>query len=463
MTIPSPSLTPAPRSLTLGAVSVPTGFSLVTSPAASVNPGASTTLVIGLTTKTTGSFSGQVTLGTNDPHNNPYTFTVSGTVQTLTTVHVTGSGQAIAAGDVTPLTSNGTDSGNVEMPETSASHTFTITNAGTATLTDSVSVVGANPGDFTITKAAVASVAVGSSTTFTIPFDPLHLGSRTATVAFVCNDSTHSIYTFSVTGVGATDLFDSTFYLQMNPDVAAAVKAGATFTSAYQHFVEYGQYEGRAPDAYFNESFYLTHNPDVAAAVKAGAFTSGFEHFVKYGQQEGRMPDLFFEPAFYLAQNTDVAAAVAAGTYQSGFEHFLLSGQYEGRVFSELFDPTVYLDFNPDVAAAVKAGTFTCGFEHFILYGFSEGRIFTPLYNEAYYLANNPDVAAAVHAGTFTSGFQNFIEYGIFEDRKFSPYFNEQIDLAQNPDVAAAVEAGDFTSGLEHYVLYGQFEGRTAV
>ncbi len=375
---------------------------------------------------------------------------------------VTGNGQAIAVGGVTPLVANGTDSGNVEMPGTTAIHTFTITNAGSATLTDSTTIDGADPSDFTITKAASASVAVGASTTFTITFDPLHLGTRTATVSIVCNDSAHSIYTFAIQGTGTTDLFDSAFYLQMNPDVAAAVKAGA-FTSAYQHFVEYGQYEGRAPDAYFNESFYLTHNPDVAAAVKAGAFTSGFEHFVKYGQQEGRMPDLFFEPAFYLAQNTDVAAAVAAGTYQSGFEHYLLSGQYEGRVFSELFDQTVYLDLYPDVAAAVKAGTFTSGFEHFILYGFSEGRMFEPLFNETYYLAQNPDVAAAVQAGDFTSGFQHFIEYGINEGRKFSPYFNEQTYLADNPDVAAAVEAGDFTSGLEHYVLYGQFEGRTAV
>ena len=36
----------------------------------------------------------------------------------------------------------------------------------------------------------------------------------------------------------------------------------------------------------FEESYYLANNPDVAQAVQAGAFSSGFQHFIEFGQFE---------------------------------------------------------------------------------------------------------------------------------------------------------------------------------
>lgn len=42
-------------------------------------------------------------------------------------------------------------------------------------------------------------------------------------------------------------------------------------------------------DSIFNEDEYLEANPDVALAVKAGQFRSGREHYKKYGKGEGRM------------------------------------------------------------------------------------------------------------------------------------------------------------------------------
>lgn len=38
----------------------------------------------------------------------------------------------------------------------------------------------------------------------------------------------------------------------------------------------------------FNEQYYLNSNPDVAAAVQNGDFTSGLDHYNQYGQSEGR-------------------------------------------------------------------------------------------------------------------------------------------------------------------------------
>lgn len=42
----------------------------------------------------------------------------------------------------------------------------------------------------------------------------------------------------------------------------------------------------------YDETYYLNQNPDVAAAVDSGEFVYGFEHFVKFGLGEGRDPEL---------------------------------------------------------------------------------------------------------------------------------------------------------------------------
>ncbi len=84
-------------------------------------------------------------------------------------------------------------------------------------------------------------------------------------------------------------------------------------------------------NAFFDADFYLANNPDVAAAVDAGAFGSAFEHFFLFGAEEGRDPSAAFDTAFYLATNPDVFGAVDAGGFDSAFQHFILFGQFEGR------------------------------------------------------------------------------------------------------------------------------------
>jgi hypothetical protein len=85
--------------------------------------------------------------------------------------------------------------------------------------------------------------------------------------------------------------FDAKFYLEQNPDVAAAVKRG-DITPA-EHFLKFGQAEGRLAfegAKPFDAEFYLKQNPDVAAAVKRGDI-SAIDHFRKYGKSEGRAPN----------------------------------------------------------------------------------------------------------------------------------------------------------------------------
>ena len=215
----------------------------------------------------------------------------------------------------------------------------------------------------------------------------------------------------------------------------------------------------------FDEAFYLRQNPDVYAAYARGVFQSGFQHFLQYGQYEGRNPSSLFDEQFYLSQNLDVAIAVSRGNFRSGFQHFLSYGQFEGRNFCRVYNEQTYLAQNSDVAIAVARGSFRSGFQHFLQFGFAEGRLSNlTLFNESYYLSQNPDVAAAVARGQFKNGLHHFELYGQREGRQPSTLFNESYYLSQNPDVAALAAASGYQStGFDHYLALGRFEGRRGV
>lgn len=71
-------------------------------------------------------------------------------------------------------------------------------------------------------------------------------------------------------------------------------------------------------DLMFNEAEYLELNPDVAAAVKEGRFRNGREHYEKYGKSEGRTLDRLFgkrkttreEKAFHLLDKTGLGLEI---------------------------------------------------------------------------------------------------------------------------------------------------------
>lgn len=84
-------------------------------------------------------------------------------------------------------------------------------------------------------------------------------------------------------------MFSSNWYLTRYKDVA---NSKTYKNNPYQHYVDFGKKEGRLPlppvPANFNEGDYLELNPDIAAAVKKGTYSSGIHHWMMYGWCEGR-------------------------------------------------------------------------------------------------------------------------------------------------------------------------------
>ncbi|KAB1069599.1 Ig-like domain-containing protein, partial [Methylobacterium planeticum] len=111
--------------------------------------------------------------------------------------------------------------------------------------------------------------------------------------------------------------FDADFYLAQYADVAAAVPAGREAASyALEHYLTFGARELRNPNAAFDTAYYLQQNPEVAAS---GA--NPLLHYQEVGWHEGRNPSASFNTNAYLASHPEVAQAGI-----DPLEHYLQTG-----------------------------------------------------------------------------------------------------------------------------------------
>lgn len=118
-------------------------------------------------------------------------------------------------------------------------------------------------------------------------------------------------------------LFNATYYLQQNPDVATSWTG-----TPLQHYIQFGALEGRAPTAWFNADFYRQAYTDLQSMNALQLFN----HYCNFGFNEGRVPMLNFSNfngARYLLDNPDVAAA--GYTTTDAISHYVVYGEYEGR------------------------------------------------------------------------------------------------------------------------------------
>lgn len=213
---------------------------------------------------------------------------------------------------------------------------------------------------------------------FVIYLPALLAGQHTVSVYALDDNAAQSAVLLGTANVTSYHVyFDEQYYLAKYLDVAQAVTQGV-FTSGWQHFSLYGQYENRSPSQWFDPVWYLQHYGDVASAVQSNPATlSAWSHYVNWGQFEHRSPNAYFDESWYLGRYTDVAGVVGVNnpSLPSGFAHYLMYGQYEPRSTSSSFDESYYLQHYLDIALAVRRGVLRSGFEHYLLYGATEGRI----------------------------------------------------------------------------------------
>lgn len=205
-------------------------------------------------------------------------------------------------------------------------------------------------------------------------------------------------------------VFNETYYLAQNPDVAAAVKAGA-YASGLAHWQAFGQFEDRPATPYFSWEVYRDNNPDlVAAGIDTKAALT--QHFNNYGYAETRLflPTTLFNATIYAAQNPDLAAAGITSDVDLEM-HFLRSGRYEGRIAVAGFDPVAYINANADLKAVLTAGgtlggygladISKAGWFHYLNWGITEGRT-VPTPNPTVTLTPASSTVAEGNALTFT-------------------------------------------------------------
>lgn len=189
--------------LTLGNVTVPTGFNITEGLVNTIAPGSCHTFSVQLDTATAGTKSGQISFPTNDSDENFFNFSIRGVVNASPTspeVAVRFGNENVADNDTTPSANEGTDFGSVGQGAGTVTRTFTVRNDGTATLTlDNVTV----PTGFTITEGLTATLAPGSSDTFSVRLDTAIVGTKTGQIGFSTNDSDENPFSFDVIGVVA--------------------------------------------------------------------------------------------------------------------------------------------------------------------------------------------------------------------------------------------------------------------
>jgi hypothetical protein len=161
----------------------------------SIAAGGSATFAVAPADTKAGTKSGVVSISTNV---GTFTFDVGGTYTTplsAAAIAVSGNGVAIAAGNTTPSTSDGTSFGTVTTG-TSETLTFTVKDTGGQAL----ALTGTEPvvtGDFVVSSPLPGSIAGGSSATFSVtPIDSA-AGTKSGVVSIQSNAGT---FTFDIGG-----------------------------------------------------------------------------------------------------------------------------------------------------------------------------------------------------------------------------------------------------------------------
>lgn len=201
-------------------------------------------------------------------------------------------------------------------------------------------------------------------------------------------------------------LFDSVYYYETNPDIAADC------VHPLQHFLLYGYRERRSPHPLFDPTWYLEQRTDV------GASANWLVHYLRIGARQGSSPNPLFDSKWYLWQTDDSEAAM------NPLLHYLRVGSAAGLTPHPLFDPSWYRATQmPTEDAEMEPLT------HFFAKGLARGYDPNPLFSTPWYHARYPDVVGGQKIGII-----HYIWHGAAELRDPHPAFHTKQYMQDNPD-----------------------------
>ena len=181
-------------------------FTVTTLPSATVAAFSTTTFVVTFIPGALGLRTATITFSNNDSNENPYNFNIQGT-GVPREIDLQGLGISITNGDLVTSVSDGTDFGSADINLATVTRVFTILNTGSLTLTISnPTITGLNAAEFSISaNPGTLTIGAGSSTTFSVTFNPSAVFTRVATINIVNNDTDENPYTFAIQGAGLLD------------------------------------------------------------------------------------------------------------------------------------------------------------------------------------------------------------------------------------------------------------------
>ena len=167
--------------------------------------------------------------------------------------------------------------------------------------------------------------------------------------------------------------FDPLQYIASYEDLIAAF--GTDTAAATQHYITFGQFEGRRIDL-FDEEQYLRNYEDLRGVFGTDGNAATL-HYITNGFSEGRTDRVLgFDGLQYIASYDDLIAAFGPNP-AAGEQHYITFGRNEGRSIDG-FDEKQYLVNYPDLAAAF-GGNAQAATLHYIVAGAGEGRTDGPI------------------------------------------------------------------------------------
>ncbi len=207
-------------------------------------------------------------------------------------------------------------------------------------------------------------------------------------------------------------VFDREYYLKTNPDVKD------NQLDPLEHFIKYGQYEGRSPKSKMNLKYlyeqipqekdkYLKYTLDVYK--KSGNYKLEAPTVIENYERNYQLlkNSIYFDEEYYIKHNPSITADSDA------IDYYLRKGRYEEYPTSKIFSHTEYLKYNQDLKHYGVDPLI-----HFILSGLKEQRQYrrpkleekdfekypegfyqkysliydSNLFSEEYYTRNNPQI-----------------------------------------------------------------------